>query len=74
MVGAGCDGAVGGALGLAHRSRDWIAATGALARAAVGDHRIASLAFRLAEKPISLEEAAQRFGPAYRVLETPAAK
>jgi Putative zinc-finger len=57
------------ALGLAYRGRDWIAATGALARAAVGDHRNCALRFRLAEKPISLEEAAQRYGPAYRVLE-----
>ena len=57
------------ALGLAYRGRDWITATGALARAAVGDHRNCALQFRLAEKPISLEEAAQRYGPAYRVLE-----
>jgi hypothetical protein len=57
------------ALGLAYRGRDWIAAAGALARAAVGDHRNCALQFRLAEKPISLEEAAQRYGPAYRVLE-----
>jgi anti-sigma factor RsiW len=57
------------ALGLAYRGRDWISATGALARAAVGDHRNCALQFRLAEKPISLEEAAQRYGAAYRVLE-----
>ena len=57
------------AVGLAYRGRDWITATGALARAAVGDHRNCALQFRLAEKPISLEEAAQRYGPAYRVLE-----
>jgi anti-sigma factor RsiW len=57
------------ALGLAYRGRDWITATGALARAAVGDHRNCALQFRLAEKPISLEEAAQRYGPAFRVLE-----
>jgi anti-sigma factor RsiW len=57
------------ALGIAYRGRDWIAATGALARAAVGDHRNCALQFRLAEKPISLEEAAQRYGAAYRVLE-----
>ena len=48
------------ALGLAYRGR--IAATGALARAAVGDHRNCALQFRLAEKPISLEDAAQQFG------------
>ena len=46
------------ALGVAYRGRDWITATGALARAAVGDHRNCALQFRLAEKPISLEEAA----------------
>ena len=57
------------ALGLAYRGRDWITATGALARAAVGDHRNCALQFRLAEKPITLEEAAQRYGPAFRVLE-----
>src|SRR4029077_11423015 len=56
-------------LGVAYRGRDWIAATGALARAAVGDHKNCALQFRLAEKPISLDEAAQRYGPAYRVLE-----
>jgi hypothetical protein len=55
------------ALGLAYRGR--IAATGALARAAVGDHRYCALQFRLAERPISLEEAARRYGTAYRVLE-----
>ena len=58
------------ALGLAYRSRDWMMAPGTLARAAVGDHRNCALRFRLAEKPISLEEAAQRYGAAYRVLET----
>jgi len=57
-------------LGLAYRGRDWMMATGALARAAVGDHRNCALQFRLAEKPISLEDAAQRYGAAYRVLET----
>jgi hypothetical protein len=44
-------------------------ATDALARAAVGDHRDCALQFRLTEKPIALEEAAQRYGAAYRVLE-----
>jgi len=57
------------ALGAAYRGRDWITATGALARAAVGDHRYCALQFRLAERPISLEDAAQRYGAAYRVLE-----
>jgi Putative zinc-finger len=57
-------------LGLAYRGRDWMTATGALARAAVGDHRYCALQFRLAEKPISLAEAAQRYGATYRILET----
>jgi anti-sigma factor RsiW len=57
------------ALGLAYRGRDWITATGALARAAVGDHLNCALHFRLAEKPITLEDAARRYDVAYRVLE-----
>jgi anti-sigma factor RsiW len=57
------------ALGLAYRGRDWITATGALARAAVGDHVNCALHFRLAEKPITLEEAARRYDVVYRVLE-----
>jgi len=56
-------------VGLAYRGREWIAATGALARAAVGDHLNCALHFRLAERPISLADAAIRYGPAYRVLE-----
>jgi len=58
------------AVGLAYRGRDWITATGALARAAVGDHRNCALQFRLAEKPTSLEDAARRYGASYRVLES----
>jgi hypothetical protein len=42
----------------------------ALAQAAIGDHRNCALKFRLASKPISLEEAAQRFDRAYRLLLT----
>jgi len=57
------------ALGLVSVGRNWFAATGVLARAAVGDHRNCALQFRLSEMPISLEEAAQRYGAAYRVLE-----
>jgi anti-sigma factor RsiW len=57
------------ALGLAYRGYERIATTRALARAAVGDHRNCALQFRLAEKPISLEEAARRYGVVYRVLE-----
>jgi len=55
-------------VGLVQRGRDWIA-MGALARAAVGDHRDCALQFRLTEKPIPLEEAATRYGLVYRVLE-----
>ena len=58
------------ALGLAYRGRDQIAAASALARAAVGDHQNCALHFRLAEKPISLDEAAPRYGAMYRVLES----
>ena len=57
------------ALGLAYRGRDWITATGALARAAVGDHLNCALHFRLAEQPITLEDAARRYDVVYRVLE-----
>ena len=59
------------ALGFAVRGRGWITATGALARAAVGEHRNCARQFRLAEKPISLEEAAERLGVTYRVLQRP---
>jgi hypothetical protein len=58
------------ALGLAYRGRDWITATGALARAAVGDHLNCALHFRLAEKPITLEDAARQYDVAYRILES----
>jgi anti-sigma factor RsiW len=58
------------ALGFAYRGRGWITAASGLARAAVGDHRNCALQFRLAEKPISLEEAAQGYGAPYRVLES----
>jgi hypothetical protein len=40
-----------------------------LARAAVGDHRNCALKFNLTEKPITLEEAAQKYNPAFRVVE-----
>jgi hypothetical protein len=42
----------------------------AMARNAVGDHRNCALKFQLAEKPIALEDAARRYDPAFRVLET----
>ena len=56
------------ALGVGYRDHGWFTATGALARAAVGDHRNCALVFRLDEKPIALEEAARRYGSAYGVL------
>lgn len=40
-----------------------------LLHAAIGDHRFCALAFKLAEQPISLEEAARRYGGAYGRLE-----
>jgi len=55
-------------LGIGYRDRAWFMASSALARAAVGDHRDCALVFRLEEKPISLEEAARRYGSAYGVL------
>jgi hypothetical protein len=51
----------------------WRASIGslqAMARSAVGDHRNCALKFQLAEKPIALEDAARRYDPAFRVLET----
>lgn len=45
-------------------------ASHALAIAAAGDHQNCAVKFRLAEKPIPLEEAARRYDAAYRVLET----
>ncbi len=42
----------------------------ALARLAAGDHENCALSFRLAERPISLEEAARRYDPAYLALIT----
>src|SRR5262249_26505508 len=43
-------------VGLVYQGRDWIAVGNALARAAVGDHLNCALHFRLAERPIELEE------------------
>jgi len=42
----------------------------ALLQAAVGDHRFCALTFKLAERPIKLEDAASRYGGVYRQLET----
>jgi hypothetical protein len=40
----------------------------ALARDAIGDHRNCALTYRLVRMPVPLEEAAQRFDSAYRLL------
>jgi len=49
--------------------REWSASTlEALLHAAVGDHRFCALTFKLAEPPIPLAEAAQRFGGAHALL------
>jgi putative zinc finger protein len=45
-------------------------AADAIARAAAGDHRYCALKFSLAERPIPLSEAAQRYDAAYAALET----
>ena len=58
------------AAGFLYGGRGWLSTTGALARAAAGDHRNCALQFRLAERPITLEEAARRYGAPYRVLQT----
>lgn len=58
-------------LGLVFGVREWsMANLSALLHAAVGDHRLCALDFKLAEKPITLEEAARRFDPVNRRLET----
>ena len=51
--------------------REW-SASGMLAllRAAVGDHQFCAVTFKLAEQPISLEEAARRYGGFNSRLET----
>jgi hypothetical protein len=52
-------------------SRRWaIAGFSALLHAASGDHQFCALTYKLAEKPITLEEAATRFDPINRALET----
>jgi anti-sigma factor RsiW len=57
-------------LGIAFLTRGGSTAAWVLARAAVGDHRNCALQFRLAEKPIPLEDAARRYDSAFRVLES----
>ncbi len=49
--------------------REWSASTlEAPLHAAVGDHRFCALTFKLAERPIPLAEAAQRFGGVHALL------
>lgn len=49
--------------------REWTTSEGALLRiAAIGDHRFCALTFKLAERPIPLDEAAGRFGAIYQRL------
>lgn len=56
------------AIGLAGRDGIGALRWSALAHAAAGGHRDCAVAFRLREKPISLEEAAQRLDPAFESL------
>jgi hypothetical protein len=50
----------------------WGNRTGSVARDAVGDHRNCAVTFRLAERPISLADAAARYDPVYaRLQDTP---
>ena len=51
---------------VAFGGRQWLGTS--LLHAVLGDHQNCAIRFRLNEKPISLEEAAQRFEPAYRSL------
>lgn len=57
--------------GLGFGVREWsLSNLSALLHAAVGDHRFCALDFKLAEQPITLEEAARRFDPVNRRLES----
>lgn len=57
-------------LGVGFGVREWsMLNLSALLHAAVGDHRFCALDFKLAEKPITLEEAALRYDPVNRRLE-----
>jgi len=58
---------VGAGVGVREWSRAGFAA---LLHAAIGDHRFCALHFSLAEHPITLEEASQRYGGVDRLLET----
>ena len=58
-------------LGLVLGVREWsLSNLSTLLHAAVGDHRYCALDFKLAEKPITLEEAARRFDAVNRRLES----
>lgn len=58
-------------VGLGFGVREWsLSNLSALLHAAIGDHRFCALDFKLAEEPISLEEAARRFDPVNRRLES----
>jgi hypothetical protein len=64
------------AVGIAGRAGIGAFRLSALVHAAAGDHQDCAVAFRLTEKPISLEDAARRFDPAFgslAALELPAA-
>jgi len=62
--------AVAAALGVMLVGTERIAAMGALARAAVGDHLNCAVKYRLTETPIPLQQAAEQYGAMYRVVET----
>jgi anti-sigma factor RsiW len=51
---------------VAFGGREWLGSS--LLHAVLGDHQNCAIRFRLNEKPIPLEEAAERFEPAYRSL------
>lgn len=57
------------AVGLGFSAREWSLNLSTLLHAAIGDHRFCALDFKLAEQPITLEEAARRFGPLNRRLD-----
>jgi anti-sigma factor RsiW len=54
------------ATSVAFGGREWLGTS--LLHTVLGDHQNCAIRFTLKEKPISLEEAAQRFEPAYRSL------
>jgi hypothetical protein len=62
--------AIAAGLGVMFLGTERIAAMGALARAAVGDHLNCAVKYRLTETPIPLQQAAEQYGAMYRVVET----